>query len=93
MKIEGMQYQIPTRPAGQRHASQDSDIIATDDAVYFEPDERRQKEQHQHAQDQNEKQKTLEDQVSAEKLMSDKTPERSEGSESSESRPPLNIIV
>lgn len=69
MKIEGMQYTPPVRPVGHRGAHSHHDVDISDDAVYFEPDERRQKEQQQHESEGEKPQsETLEQQVSSEEV-------------------------
>jgi len=99
MKIEGMQYPLPARPVGHRGGSSQAEVDASDDAVYFEPDERRQRDQHGQQEppagkddaEQQSAQEQLEDQVSR-TVTSTKT-ETPLSETSAATRPPLNITA
>lgn len=95
MKIEGTQYPLPVRPAGHRSGNSNHDVDVSDDAVYFEPDERRKKEGQQHQPDgEQPKQETLDQQVSSEAVEAEPLSDAVVKEEAKkDARPALNVIA
>lgn len=91
MKVEGMQYPLAVKPVGTRNGNQHKDKELSEDAVYFEPDERREERNKQAPQKEEQQQLPLELQVIKEVEPAKEQDAPSE--KKSGERSPLNIIV
>ena len=97
MKIEGMQYPLPTRRLESKSGRSSHEQGMSDDAVYFEADEEKRRQQGQTPEEHTQKQdETLDAQVAKESensqipsIPGQPVPSVTKGKE----KPSLNIIV
>jgi hypothetical protein len=93
MKVEGMQYPLSVKPIGARNGNSNQHKDMSEDAVYFEPEERREQKKNQ-KEDPEEKQQPLELQVERESVSPAKEEASVEPAQTvTKERPALNIVV